>query len=510
MYNNEGQAPWKCPRIMQGHMALRKLQRILWQAQESLQLAKATSIDPSRSLDLVGCDSASSLCGRERLCYASVIVHPGCKLMMVHTSVVFRPSAPKSPALPVVELARQFGTPTVRLRRRQDRRADRRPAGVRRRSATPRRPARTWRFSTWCGGTACWSTPSAPAKSAGRWPPATRRTATRRRSSTRPTSSTARRSTWSSSTGIHVNCGSPDMIDQLGAAGARPRDHAADQSRLRPRPQPEDEHRRRAIEARHLARRSWPSACGGPTITAWASPACTCTSARAPTWSISRRCAARWKRRRARSAARSRRSAPAAACRCRIAQSEAYVDLDAYFELWDATRKRLEDAFGHQLRLEIEPGRYLVAESGYLVTEIRAVKQMGGNTFYLLDAGFNNLARPILYGAYHPMSIVPRDGRRRTTARCTTSSSAGRCASRAISSRRRKAASSARAQLPAAEVGDYLVIEVRRGLRLRDGLELQLASRWRPKCSSRRQAAPGPPPADVRRLDPRRSRFRRE
>ena len=29
-------------------------------------------------------------------------------------------------------------------------------------------------------------------------------------------------------------------------------------------------------------------------------------------------------------------------------------------------------------------------------------------SFYLLDAGFNNLARPILYGAYHPMSIVPR------------------------------------------------------------------------------------------------------
>ena len=32
---------------------------------------------------------------------------------------------------------------------------------------------------------------------------------------------------------------------------------------------------------------------------------------------------------------------------------------------------------------------------------------MGKNTFYLLDAGFNNLARPILYGSYHPMSICP-------------------------------------------------------------------------------------------------------
>ena len=47
-------------------------------------------------------------------------------------------------------------------------------------------------------------------------------------------------------------------------------------------------------------------------------------------------------------------------------------------------------------RLEIEPGRYLVAESGYLLTELRAVKQMGPeNLFYLVDAGFNNLARRV-------------------------------------------------------------------------------------------------------------------
>jgi diaminopimelate decarboxylase len=62
------------------------------------------------------------------------------------------------------------------------------------------------------------------------------------------------------------------------------------------------------------------------------------------------------------------------------------------------------------VRLEIEPGRYLVAESGWLVAEIRAVKREGANLFYLLDAGFNTLARPILYGAYHPMAIAPADG----------------------------------------------------------------------------------------------------
>ena len=91
-------------------------------------------------------------------------------------------------------------------------------------------------------------------------------------------------------------------------------------------------------------------------------------------------------------------------------EDQSYVDLDEYFRLWNATRQRLEAKFGHPLRLEIEPGRYLVAESGYLVSEIRAVKKQGGNLFYLVDAGFNNLARPILYGDYHPISIAPADG----------------------------------------------------------------------------------------------------
>jgi diaminopimelate decarboxylase len=90
--------------------------------------------------------------------------------------------------------------------------------------------------------------------------------------------------------------------------------------------------------------------------------------------------------------------------------TDTYVDLPAYFAICDAMRKRLEKSFGHAVRLEIEPGRYLVAESGYLVAEIRAIKWQDDNLFYLLDAGFNNLARPILYGAYHPMSVVPADG----------------------------------------------------------------------------------------------------
>jgi diaminopimelate decarboxylase len=92
------------------------------------------------------------------------------------------------------------------------------------------------------------------------------------------------------------------------------------------------------------------------------------------------------------------------------------VDIDAYCSLWESVRHRLAKEFGHKITLEIEPGRYLVAESGSLIAEIRTVKRMGDNLFYVLDAGFNNLARPILYGAYHPMAIchkAPTGGRGR-------------------------------------------------------------------------------------------------
>src|SRR5580698_5331845 len=137
---------------------------------------------------------------------------------------------------------------------------------------------------------------------------------------------------------------------------------------------------------------------------------------------------------------------------------QTYVDLDAYFRLWDATRKRLEDLFGHRLRLEIEPGRYLVAESGYLVTEIRAIKRMGQNTFYLVDAGFNNLARPILYGSYHPMAIASADGQPGSRAVADVVVGGPLCESGDIFTQEEGGFVATR-RLPVATVGDLLVIE---------------------------------------------------
>jgi diaminopimelate decarboxylase len=138
--------------------------------------------------------------------------------------------------------------------------------------------------------------------------------------------------------------------------------------------------------------------------------------------------------------------------------SQAYVDLEQYYTLWNATRNRLQDRFEHAIELEIEPGRFLVAESGFLIAEIRAVKEMGQNTFYLVDAGFNDLARPILYGAYHPISIAHRDGQARSTMRDVVVGGP-LCESGDIFTQE-EGGFVARRSLPAASIGDYVVLEV--------------------------------------------------
>jgi diaminopimelate decarboxylase len=87
------------------------------------------------------------------------------------------------------------------------------------------------------------------------------------------------------------------------------------------------------------------------------------------------------------------------------------LDVARYTELWLATERRISQKLAKPIELEVEPGRYLVAESGYLVAEIRSIKHQGSKTYYVLNAGFNNLARPIMYGSFHPISICPADGR---------------------------------------------------------------------------------------------------
>lgn len=133
-----------------------------------------------------------------------------------------------------------------------------------------------------------------------------------------------------------------------------------------------------------------------------------------------------------------------------------YVNLDAYYKIWREKLDLLAKVYRHPIRLEIEPGRYIVAESGYLVSEIRAVKNQGGNLFYLADAGFNNLARPVMYGSHHPISVA---GPAADAPEADVIVGGPLCESGDIFTQKEGGYVEKR-RLPKAEVGDYLVFEV--------------------------------------------------
>ncbi len=53
--------------------------------------------------------------------------------------------------------------------------------------------------------------------------------------------------------------------------------------------------------------------------------------------------------------------------------------------------------------LVMEPGRSIVGPAGALLTKVLYTKEQGGKTFVVVDAGMNDLIRPAMYGATHPL-----------------------------------------------------------------------------------------------------------
>lgn len=117
----------------------------------------------------------------------------------------------------------------------------------------------------------------------------------------------------------------------------------------------------------------------------------------------------------------------------------------------------MADHLGHAVKLEIEPGRFLVAESGVLVSQVRAVKEMGSRHFVLVDAGFSDLMRPSMYGSYHHISVMAGDNRAIDEQTTIDSVVAGPlCESGDVFTQLEGGKVETRA-IPAAKVGDYLV-----------------------------------------------------
>lgn len=90
-------------------------------------------------------------------------------------------------------------------------------------------------------------------------------------------------------------------------------------------------------------------------------------------------------------------------------------DLGGFRALMLEAASTLSESAGRAVSIEIEPGRYPVAGMAILVARVTDVKETRSNEkgpgqrFAMVDAGFNDLIRPAMYGSYHHISVVGPD-----------------------------------------------------------------------------------------------------
>jgi diaminopimelate decarboxylase len=83
---------------------------------------------------------------------------------------------------------------------------------------------------------------------------------------------------------------------------------------------------------------------------------------------------------------------------------EKAVDVDIFIRrLLDYAKEQLHTHNLGEPEIWLEPGRYLVAEAGVLLTRVTTLKKTPHRSFLGVDAGFNTLVRPAMYGSYHPI-----------------------------------------------------------------------------------------------------------
>ncbi|MFT3675725.1 MAG: diaminopimelate decarboxylase [Chitinophagaceae bacterium] len=77
--------------------------------------------------------------------------------------------------------------------------------------------------------------------------------------------------------------------------------------------------------------------------------------------------------------------------------------------------QKVKEAFDNhpqasQLQIWFEPGKFMVSECGYLITQVNVMKQTAATQFAGVDSGFNHLIRPMFYDAYHRIANLSNPG----------------------------------------------------------------------------------------------------
>lgn len=88
-------------------------------------------------------------------------------------------------------------------------------------------------------------------------------------------------------------------------------------------------------------------------------------------------------------------------------QDEISADLEAIGAKVTADFQQFASKYGRKLKVEIEPGTFLVANAGALVCTVMDVVRTSDYSFIKVDSGMTEVVRPSMYGAQHPIVVVP-------------------------------------------------------------------------------------------------------
>ncbi len=92
----------------------------------------------------------------------------------------------------------------------------------------------------------------------------------------------------------------------------------------------------------------------------------------------------------------------------------AYKEGDPFINVEELAEKVLHTFESNELTKDLqiwfEPGKFLVSESGYFITQVNVLKETSATTFAGVNSGFNHLIRPMFYDAYHRIQNLSNPG----------------------------------------------------------------------------------------------------
>lgn len=93
-------------------------------------------------------------------------------------------------------------------------------------------------------------------------------------------------------------------------------------------------------------------------------------------------------------------------------KTDVYVDHYSIFEKIKQKIIEHNESYNNKIHIEVEPGTFMVAMAGSIITKITDIVSTGidGHEFLKIDSGLTEIIRPSYYGAPHPLVVVPKNG----------------------------------------------------------------------------------------------------